>query len=171
MNSTKTLLILLWWWQSVNEWQALSGRPFLVVIILSKLTYYHKQSNMSFQIFWVTFKMVACVIIRSYSYTMMVFEFNITVNLRIACCKACVTWTLNINVSTFPFFSFRKIWEGRHFVIRYPTPLHYSETRQKKIGFQFYSNEPNSNSGTGSIWKDMNTCHEALQFCGQRVFN
>ena len=36
------------------------------------------------------------------------------------------------------FFKFPKIWEGRHFVIRYPSSP--SQTRRQKFGFHFYTN-------------------------------
>ena len=36
------------------------------------------------------------------------------------------------------FLEFHKIWEGRHFVIRYPSSP--SQTRRQKFGFHFYTN-------------------------------
>ena len=44
----------------------------------------------------------------------------------------------SIFVFSILFFEFHKIWEGRHFVIRYPSSP--SQTRRQKFGFHFYTN-------------------------------
>ena len=38
-------------------------------------------------------------------------------------------------------FKFLKIWEGRHFVIRYPSSP--SQTRRQKFGFHFFTDGQN----------------------------
>ena len=58
---------------------------------------------------------------------------------------------------SFLFVSFQKIWEGRHFVIRYPTPLHNSGRQGNRIEENWFSVlckwAKFWNSGMGSIWK------------------
>ena len=48
---------------------------------------------------------------------------------------------LYLRVFHISFFKFPKIWEGRHFVIRYPSSP--SQTRRQIFDFHFYTNGQN----------------------------